>query len=110
MYQFKQHITIKLLAITLVFAVAIPTVVKFAHIFEDHKHEVCTGEKETHIHEIDLDCEFYKFNLNHAFSINFDSYVFLSVEENFKISSSQYQFISDYQRLPFSLRGPPQLV
>lgn len=110
MQHFKQHISIKILAIALVLAVAIPTIVKFAHIFEDHKHEVCTGEKETHIHEIDLDCEFYKFKLNHVFSVNFNNYVFLSIEDNFKISSSQYQFISDYQRLPFSLRGPPQLV
>ena len=110
MHQFKQHISIKLLALALVIAVAIPTIVKFAHIFENHKHEVCTGEKATHIHEIDMECEFYKFKLNHVFSVHFDDFVFLSIEENFHIVSSQYQFISDYQRLPFSLRGPPQLV
>ncbi|MDX1270925.1 hypothetical protein [Bizionia paragorgiae] len=110
MQQVKQHISIKLLALALVFAVAIPTVVKFVHIFEDHKHEVCTGEKETHIHEIDIDCEFYKFKLNQVFSVEFENLVYLPKVENFKVSSIQYFFISDYQRLPFSLRGPPQLV
>lgn len=105
MQDIKQHIVIKLLAMALVLAVAIPTVVKFEHIFEDHKHEVCTGEKEHHIHQIDIDCEFYKFKLNHVFSVTFGDHTFLCIEENFKIVSSQYQFISDYQRLPFSLRG-----
>ncbi len=40
----NNHISIKLLALALVIAVSIPTIVKFAHILENHKHEVCTAE------------------------------------------------------------------
>ena len=33
-----------------------------------------------------------------------------STEDNFKITESQYEFISKFQKLQTSLRGPPQLI
>jgi len=98
------------MALLLVIAVIIPAVVKFAHIFEDHEHTVCTDKTSTHIHGVDLDCEFYKFKLNTSIAIDFNKKDFPSIENNHKIITSQYQFTSDFQRLPFSLRGPPRLV
>ena len=110
MNNLKQHIVYRVLALLLIVAITIPSVVKLAHIFENHKHQVCTGESTTHIHSIDVSCEFYKFKLNNAFSFTFNSLELFSVENNHSIIVSKYNFISDYQRLPFSLRGPPQLV
>ena len=105
-----QHIIIKPLAFLLVFAVLLPAAVKFNHVFEDHKHDVCNEHTTSHIHAIDLDCEFYKFNLNTQY---FSSSEFnqISIEENFlKIDNVFYNFIKNYQQLSFSLRGPPFLV
>lgn len=110
MHQIKQHITLKLLAITLVLAVLLPAVIKFNHIFEDHKHEVCDQPQDTHFHNIDLDCEFYKFHLNTLYTSSVTAITFDITNENYTILSSQYQFVSDFQKLPFPLRGPPKLV
>ncbi|AUC83645.1 hypothetical protein CW733_03880 [Lacinutrix sp. Bg11-31] len=94
----------------LLFAVVLPSVVKFAHIFENHKHEVCTNPSDSHFHEVEVDCEFYKFKLNTVFAFEAIPSEVIIVENNHKITKSQYHFISDFQRLPFSLRGPPQLI
>ncbi|WP_435139459.1 hypothetical protein [Formosa sp. A9] len=107
--QFK-NTTRKLTAYALVLALLIPTFVKFTHVFEDHVHEVCLGEKQTHLHTADVDCEFYKFQLNHHFTIPFNTTEVYIPEENFQIILSQYFFLSTFQQLHFSLRGPPYLV
>lgn len=110
MQNIKQHIIYRVLALLLVVAVTVPSVIKLAHVFEEHEHQICTGEKQTHIHEIDIECEFYKFKLNNSYAFNCNEVEFISVENNHKTTDSQYQFIIDFQHLPFSLRGPPQLV
>lgn len=60
----QQHIAFKIAAIVLLLAVLMPSAVKFTHIFENHKHEVCTDYSTKHMHEINLECEFFKFKLN----------------------------------------------
>ncbi len=110
MQNVKRHSVYRIMALLLLIAVIIPTIVKFAHILEDHQHTVCTNKTSTHIHSVDLDCEFYKFKLNTSISMDFNYIDFLSVTNNHKIVTSEYQFASDFQRLPFLLRGPPRLV
>ncbi|MHA7944063.1 hypothetical protein ACJOV8_013385 [Formosa sp. 3Alg 14/1] len=83
---------------------------KFTHVFEVHKREVCHGEHQTHLHTADTDCEFYKFQLNHHFTIPviFEDIPF--VEENYELITSQYYFLSTFQLRHFSLRGPPSYI
>ncbi|MBP92782.1 MAG: hypothetical protein CMC55_01555 [Flavobacteriaceae bacterium] len=77
------------------------------HVFENHKHEVCLNKSTTHFHALDLECEFYKFKVsNHFFHIP-ENFHILEVEENHEIASSQYVYLSPFQQLHFSLRGPP---
>ncbi|WP_241148012.1 hypothetical protein [Lacinutrix jangbogonensis] len=104
------HIVIKSIVMLLLVAIVLPSVIKFVHVFEDHKHEVCTNTSDTHFHEVEIDCEFYKFKLNTAFSFILRPSKIIFHELNYKITTSQYQFVSDFQRLPFSLRGPPHLI
>ena len=107
MNHIKQHIIFKIITLLLVVSLLIPTVVKFTHIFSHHEHEVCLGEKTTHLHELDLDCSFYKFKLNNNVTFSFFNVDLISPqEEQFEILSL-YSFLSKYQRLHFSLRGPP---
>ena len=56
MQNFKEHIILKLAVIFLTAILVFPSIVKLSHSFENHKHEVCNGEKQTHIHTKDIDC------------------------------------------------------
>ncbi|WP_008634402.1 hypothetical protein [Bizionia argentinensis] len=91
----------------LIVAILLPAAVKVAHLFEDHVHEVCLNKSTTHFHTLDIDCEFYKFKLaNHFFQIP-ENFQVLELVENHDDIVSQYFFLSTFQRLHFSLRGPP---
>lgn len=107
MRNIKQHIGFKVTTTLLMVTLLVPTMQKFAHAFSNHKHEVCTGVNGTHIHNFDVECEFYKFKINSSFTFTSQSYNILEFKDNHSPIISQYYFISDYQKLPFSLRGPP---
>ncbi len=96
----------------LLLAVLLPSVVKLTHAFNHHKHEVCDSDKthQTHFHESDLDCDFYKFKLTTQYYPELTPTNLSSIYNNFKITSSQYEFSSDFQKLQPALRGPPQLI
>ena len=91
-------------------ALLLPSFVKLTHVFENHKHLVCKKSQKSHFHGFDIDCEFYKFKLNPQTTLIADNFIIANLQDNFKSITSQYHFISDYQRLSFSLRGPPCLI
>ena len=97
----------KVLAIMLVLVVLFPSVVKLTHAFNHHNHEVCNEKFDTHFHQSDLECDFYKFKLTTQYFFNSKAIQFVSIECNFKITDSQYAFVSDFQKLQTTLRGPP---
>ena len=104
------HIVIKSIVTLLLVAIVLPAAIKFIHVFENHKHEVCSNPSDTHFHEIEIDCEFYKIKLNTEISFNSSPSKISICEVNYKINTSHYYFLGRFQRLPFSLRGPPQLI
>lgn len=109
MNNIKQHVTFKVFTTLLVLIILLPAAVKIAHVFENHKHEVCVNKSITHFHTLDLDCEFYKFKLaTYVFQIP-ENLNTLEVQDNHTIVTSQYYFLSLFQQLHFSLRGPPVL-
>lgn len=106
----RTHIVFKSCIALLVIALLLPSFVKFVHVFENHKHLVCENPQKSHFHEFDIDCEFYKFKLNPQVTAITNDFFIANLQENFKSITTQYHFISDYQRLSFLLRGPPSLV
>lgn len=106
----KTHIILSSLALILCFSLLVPSGVKLLHAFEEHKHEVCEFPQENHYHELDLDCEFYKFNQTNQ--IYFEN----SYESNHhSLVSNQplfslYYHLKSHQHLSFSLRGPPHFI
>ncbi|WP_334113332.1 hypothetical protein [Paucihalobacter sp.] len=110
MSKLKLHITFKGLAILLVCAVLSPYVVKLSHSFNHHTHQVCNGFSDTHFHSLDLDCEFYKFQIqkDQIFDVVVYSEYKLSTITNYQ--SILYFFSYEHQHLSFSLRAPPALV
>ena len=109
MHNSKTQILFKTATLLLVFTLLIPSAVKFMHLFSHHEHEICNGEIRTHLHKADFDCSFHKFKLSAPYTIPNFEYVFLAIEDNHKIYEDAYYFLSDYQQLHFSLRGPPQI-
>lgn len=110
MKQIKEHIIFKLITLFLVVIFFAPSAVKFSHVFTHHKHDICIGGNTTHIHKVDLDCEFHKFQLKNNLLLNFSISELFSLQENPLEIISQYRFLSKYQRLHVSLRGPPSLI
>ncbi len=80
---------------------------KFAHVFENHKHEVCIDSSTTHFHTLDLECEFYKFKVNSEFTFNSLHFEEIIPFQLKPLIASKYLFLSSYRKLHFSLRGPP---
>ena len=110
MNQLKEHIVYRIVTLFLVFTLIVPSFVKLAHAFDDHKHEVCETPQKLHFHDFELDCEFYKFKLNkHFLSTNV-------LEESITISIDSELLDSEYLHYNYNLplckylRGPPVLV
>ncbi|RAJ12012.1 hypothetical protein [Olleya aquimaris] len=106
----QQNILIKILSVVVLLAVLFPSAVKFVHVLEQHEHEVCIDNSTTHMHEMDVDCEFYKFKINPVFTFKIKYADLETSIQNYLKITSQYHFISTYQKLGIALRGPPQLV
>lgn len=106
----REHIVFRILTFALIGVLVLPYAAKFAHIFEHHEHEVCHGEKATHLHEIDFDCEFYKFKLTTSFAFDLSHVEFFVPKKESQQITSQYHFLSKYQHLHSALRGPPSLI
>ncbi len=89
-----------------VFAI-IPSIVKIAHALTDHKGLECKVYGQLHIHEVELDCDFQDFNLSpqfHSSLIEVPRPLIIDISNKI---TSQYTFLSKYQKLHFALRGPP---
>lgn len=110
MNKLKKHIAFKILTVLLSVTLLVPTATKFAHIFAHHKHDICLGEKATHLHELNIDCNFYKFKLTTVYNISFFNFNLFTPKEQPLEIVSQYQFLSKYQRLQIALRGPPAII
>lgn len=50
-----------------------PITIQAAHAFEKHEHKVCNAVDVKHIHEHDIDCSFFHFQLQQdTFDFNSD--------------------------------------
>ena len=110
MVQIKEHIISKVLVVILSITLLTPLFVKLNHLFEDHKHEVCKTPYKNHFHSLELDCDYYDFRLNTNFYQSISSIEIYQDRTIDKAITSKYHFVSDYQQLHFSLRGPPLSV
>lgn len=105
----RQHILFKGFTLIIVLTLILPSAVKFMHVFENHQHEVCYGEAEAHFHTLDIDCEFYNFKNNIPFTLPKNTPSSIAYLDIKCTITTYYSFLSDYQRLHFTLRGPPAI-
>lgn len=108
----RSHIILKIISLLLAVSFIFPYVHKFDHFFVHHKDDVCLGiVKTAHLHEININCDFYKFKIYIPQTIPpvFNVELFSPIENQQEIAS-QYSFLQNHEQLHFSLRGPPSLV
>lgn len=110
MIKLKEHIGYKISLIILIIALLVPSFVKLAHAFEVHKHEICKTPQKNHYHELDLECEFYKFKLSTAFNFQPEEYRFLTTNQITQVANFYKSLYSNLQIEQTTLRGPPQLI
>ena len=96
----------------LAFAVLLPSGLKLTHALNHHKHEVCNNDAkhQTHFHESDLDCDFYKFKLTKIQYFKFLDDELKAQAKYFIPNSNYYTSLHTHQQLTRFLRGPPQLM
>ena len=94
-------------AIVLGALLLLPLVISFSHIFSEHGHELCVNYADEHFHESSLDCELHSFNPSPVLVTDFINFEPLLEKQIKKQFFDLYKFLSNYQRLPFELRGPP---
>lgn len=104
---FHNHILLNVVSLVLVLFLFAPSIVKLKHAISEHEHFECTSIGKLHIHKVELDCDFEKFNLSpqlYSELIEIPQPISLA---QFKVYEECYTFLSKYQKLHFSLRGPP---
>jgi hypothetical protein len=110
MQKLKAHIGYKISLVALILALLAPSLVKLAHAFEIHKHDVCKTPQKNHYHKLNLVCEFYKFKLGYAFNFQTEPFSFLIISEPLHVNNIYKSFYKNSQLEQPSLRGPPQLI
>jgi len=94
----------------MVVALLFPSAVSIIHINAHEKQEVCHNYFDTHFHKKNIDCELCKFLPAQiiAFDLfNFNLYQAIPANKKF---FNHYQFLSDFQKLAYDLRGPPASI
>lgn len=104
----QRHIA-QLIILCLTVVLMLPSVVKFSHVLSHHEHEVCLDTSTSHFHEVDLDCEFYKFKLNTTYYQDLHHIEITPKEFIHNSEYSYYAFIRSHKRNSLAQRGPPSL-
>lgn len=105
----KRDLSLSLAAVLLIICMALPSIMKLAHAIHGHNHQKCTENIALHLHEAGFDCEFQKFKLTQQFYAPLQEF---RIFQNTSINERNYNyyfFLSSYQKLHFSLRGPPSV-
>lgn len=110
MNNYIQHIAFRITTVLLVLFLVLPIATKFSHVFSHHKHEVCLGENQSHFHEIDTDCEFFKFKLNNNFYFDIHTFSIKKHHISNRLHVVYHTYLKSHQQLTSYLRGPPSLL
>ncbi len=105
----NRHTIFNYSALLLIVILLSPTIISSIHLFEGHKQDTC-NIKNSHIHEKELECSICDFNLNQNYSISLQDFNFNTISFKKSFIIELYNFKYYHQQLPYSLRGPPELL
>jgi hypothetical protein len=105
-----RNIAFYFLAALLIGLITLPAILKLKHAIFEHHTFVCKEKGKLHIHEVELDCDYHKFNLTHYYTHLQQEFATFSTIVKSKKIINFYNFLSKYQKLHFSRRGPPATI
>lgn len=86
----------------------LPYLGSLSHLFEDHDHKTCEIS-ETHLHELDLDCDILDYQFAPIVEISFETdfaFDYASHQKKFPFFNEGDSFSIDIYH---TLRGPPKV-
>lgn len=95
--------------ICLSIVIFLPAIVQLVHTFEKHEHGICMSKDDQHFHQKDVDCVLCHLQGETYAILNDRDFPVFNSEVQILLST-QYNFLSNYQQLSFSLRGPPVFI
>lgn len=96
-----------MLSLLLIAAILSPSILKISHALYEHEEQFCEDNSSVHVHEVEIDCDFQKFQLSPQLYPNFAKTLELYPDLIKENDLNFYSFLSKYQKLHFTLRGPP---
>lgn len=102
-----KNLLIGFFSFLLISAILIPSALKFSHFFIEDGHVECNEHLKTHFHESDFECQLFKFHHTHQINFTPEEVTFNIITLPSVQNFNYYNFLSEYQALHFSLRGPP---
>ena len=95
------------MAIFMVTIISLPSIIKIKHALTEHQSFVCKEKGKLHIHEVELDCKFDNFSITTQIFPENQEINIPTLEGKTDKIENFYDFLSKYQKLHFSRRGPP---
>ena len=86
-----------------------PSTVSLGHFFANHEHTYCNHYSDSHFHQENPDCDLFKFQQTSLLGCDFQQFEPYPPAVSTLRTNLFYEFVSDYQKLPYELRGPPHL-
>jgi len=105
-----RNIIFSFIAALLVGLITLPSILKLEHSISEHPTFICKEKSKLHIHEVELDCDYHKFNITTFYSHLPQEFNTFSAALKSKKDINWYTFFSKYQNLNFSRRGPPVII
>lgn len=103
-----QNLIVGFLSLVLATGILTPSVIQFSH-HTGHNHVSCNEHTQTHFHQFDFECKLFDFH--HAPQILYSTpvYIFQIITLPRVHNFSNYFYISDGQKIYYSLRAPPAI-
>lgn len=95
------------MAIILVAIISLPSIIKIKHALTEHQSFVCKEKGKLHLHEVELDCKFDDFSFTTQIVAGNQEIDMPTLNLETEKIKNFYDFLSKYQKLHFSRRGPP---
>ncbi len=107
MHSLNKSILYSFVSIALMVSILAPSVIKLEHALFEHFEEKCTNPGTVHLHKVELDCDFHKYQLSSQFYAPLFAHTFYAAISVKKKEGDNYSYISQYTKLHFTLRAPP---
>ncbi|WP_010232140.1 hypothetical protein [Gillisia marina] len=94
----------------LTFIMLLPSILSYNHVFAHEFNFACDEHSTTHLHQSILDCELCDFHPSPVLEFQLYNFDLTEISSPNKKFFNSYEFLSDFQKLSFSLRGPPASI